>query len=137
MKHVRDELLQLLAKGPAAHFFALFGSVAKGTHSADSDLDIAWLPRDLALPLATELEFQAALTAASGREVDLVRVDRTSTLCRREIAVDGILLAGSQDDWLRFRVEAIGEFLDFEPAFRDASERYRRWLVANARSEVR
>lgn len=134
MNSVRDSLLQALAAGPPARFVAIFGSTAKGTHTADSDLDIAWQPKDPQLSLAEELQFQAALTAAAGREVDLVRIDQASTLCRKEVAVDGELLAGSRDEWVRFRAAAIDEFLDFEPAFRAASERYRRWLASGRES---
>lgn len=134
---VSEALLQTVRTGPAARFVALFGSAARGTASAASDLDIAWLPLDPGIALGDELQFQARLTGAAGREVDLVRVDQASTLCRREIAVDGVLLAGSRDDWVQFRAEAIGEFLDFEPAFRDASERYRRWLASNGGREIR
>lgn len=78
---------------------------------------------------AAELDFQAELTRSAGRAVDLVRVDQASTLVRHEIARDGILLAGNRDAFVRFRAEAITEFLDFEPALRDASERFRRRLL--------
>ncbi|HEX5051214.1 MAG TPA: nucleotidyltransferase domain-containing protein [Planctomycetota bacterium] len=119
-----------LADGPKSHFVAVFGSEATGTASADSDIDLAWLPADPELPLADELALQAELTRVAGREVDLVRLDRASTLLRFEVARDGALLAGSPGAFSRFRVEAIAEYLDYEPALRAASERFRRRLAA-------
>jgi uncharacterized protein len=127
---VADTLQAAIANGPRAHFVALFGSAAKGGMRADSDIDIAWLPADAALPLSAELAFQAALTLAAGREVDLVRMDQASTLCRNEVARSGIQLAGERSSFVRFRAEALAEFLDFEPALRDATERYRRAILA-------
>lgn len=112
---------------------ALFGSAAKGNLRVDSDIDIAWLPVDADLPLSAELDFQTSLTLAAGREVDLVRMDHASTLCRSEVARSGTQLAGDRSAFVRFRAEAIAEFLDFEPALRDATERYRRAVLAGAR----
>jgi predicted nucleotidyltransferase len=128
-----DLLAAAIAAGPAARFVALFGSAARGDAHDNSDMDIAWLPVDASLPLADELDFQAELTRKVGRTVDLVRVDRASTLARHEIARDGILLAGDRDAFVRFRADAIAEFLDFEPALRDASERFRRRLLEHPR----
>ncbi|MFY9343939.1 MAG: nucleotidyltransferase domain-containing protein [Planctomycetota bacterium] len=123
-----------IAAGPPARFLALFGSQATGTAHAGSDIDVAWLPADTDISLGQELAFQAELTRMAGREVDLVRVDQTSTLCRMEIARHGILLAGDRSAFARFRAEAIAEFLDYEPAFRAASERFRRRLAAGGSS---
>lgn len=126
-------LQKAIASGPPARFVALFGSVAKGTSRADSDVDLAWIPVDRDLPLADELQFQAQLTLAAGREVDLVRLDRASTLVRHEVAKDGQLLAGDPDAFVCFRAEAVGEYLDFEPALRDACEQFRRRLQAEGK----
>jgi predicted nucleotidyltransferase len=111
----------------------LFGSAAKGTMHAGSDVDVAWLPTDVELPLSRELAFQVALTRAAGREVDLVRLDHASTLCRSEVARTGVLLAGERSDFVRYRAEAMGEFLDFAPAMQDAGERFRRRLATGGR----
>lgn len=114
--------------GPRARFVALFGSAVRDELRSDSDVDLGWLPDDPEVSLTEELDFQASLTLAVGRDVDLVRLDRTSTICRMEVVRFGVLVAGDRDAWIRFRAEAIAEFLDFEPALRDASERFRRRL---------
>ena len=118
--------------GPATRFAALFGSQATGKARDHSDVDIAWLPVDRDVPLADELALQVALTRALGREVDLVRTDRTSTICRMEIARDGQLLYGDQAAFTLFKVEATIEFLDFEPAWRQANELFQRRLAERA-----
>lgn len=131
---LEQSLRTVWANGPSCHFVAVFGSFATGTATAGSDLDLAWLPTDPDLPLAEDLALQAELTRVAGREVDLVRVDRASTLLRMEVARDGRLFLGSSAAFTRFRAEAIAEFLDFEPALRAASERFRRRLAAGGGS---
>ncbi|MDO8349031.1 MAG: nucleotidyltransferase domain-containing protein [Planctomycetota bacterium] len=82
MHALRDRLIRAITAGPPARFIVLFGSTVTGKMRPDSDVDLAWLPVHGDLHLARELEFQAALTLAAGREVDLVRLDHASTLCR-------------------------------------------------------
>lgn len=124
-----DELFRAIREtfdqGPACTFAAVFGSVARGDGRPDSDLDVAWQPLDPDVPLTAELDLQAELTRTTGRDVDLVRVDRTSTLCRMEVVRDGLLVVGGRDAWTAFRARVIAEFLDFEPALRDASRRFK------------
>jgi predicted nucleotidyltransferase len=129
---LEHDLRQTLARGPEAAFVVVFGSEATGKARADSDLDLAWLPLDRAIPLARELELQAELTHVAGREVDLVRVDHASTVCAMEIARDGRLLAGDRDAWVRFRAEAIAAWLDYAPALHAANERFRLRLAAGS-----
>ncbi len=129
-----DALTRALADGPPFRFLAVFGSFATGKDHAGSDVDIAWLPADRHLGLGDELALQVALARAAGRDVDLVRTDTASTLCRMEIARHGRLLAGDPDAFAAFRAAAIAEYLDFEPAFRAASERFRRRLAQGSGS---
>lgn len=125
-----DRLATTIAAGPPARLVVLFGSAAQGRMRDHSDVDIGWIPADADLSLGDELTFQANLTAAAGREVDLLRLDQASTILRYDVARDGILLAGPRSEFVRFRAEAIGEYLDFEPALREASERFRRAILA-------
>jgi predicted nucleotidyltransferase len=125
-----ERLATTIAAGPPARLVVLFGSAAKDQMHAGSDIDIGWIPADPDLSLGDELGFQAELTGAAGREVDLVRLDRASTICRYEVARSGIQLAGDRSEFVRFRAESIGEYLDFEPALRAATERYRQAMLA-------
>lgn len=130
MDFAADRVATTIAAGPPARLVVLFGSAARGHQHDHSDVDIGWIPADADVSLGAELTFQVNLTAAAGREVDLVRLDQASTVLRYEVARDGILLAGPRSEFVRFRAEAIGEYLDFAPALRDASERYRRAILA-------
>lgn len=127
---IEQALRQVLAASPPAHFVAVFGSRAKGLEHPGSDLDVAWLPADRTLALGDELQLQAELMRATGLEVDLVRVDQASTLCRFEVARDGRLVHGSRDSFVRFCAEAAAEYIDYEPVLREAGERFRRRLAA-------
>ena len=70
-----ERLRVALRGGPSLQLAILFGSTARGTRHAQSDVDVAILPVDLALSLADESELQLALERARGTAVDLVRLD--------------------------------------------------------------
>jgi predicted nucleotidyltransferase len=114
-----EKIADVLRAGPELRFAALFGSVARGNAHAQSDVDIAILPRN-ELTLAEELALQQRLEAVSGRRVDLVRIDRAPAVLRWQIASTGVLLHADpgSDEWTRFRVSEasahaeIGEMLE-------------------------
>ena len=109
----------------------LFGSTAKGTQRTDSDIDIGIVPEDPELSLAEELTLQTELNRVSGRPVDLVRLDRASTILRWQVVRYGRALVEAQPfAAARFRAEAAAEYLDFAPAFERAAENFRRVLTA-------
>src|SRR5689334_11483357 len=97
-----EEVRRVLQAGPPLRLAVLFGSFAKQRARADSDLDIAILPRDDSLPLHAELDLAAQLSLRTRREVDLVRLDQATMLLRWEVAKDGILLISDPtSEWLR------------------------------------
>ncbi|MBL8737428.1 MAG: hypothetical protein JNL12_13440 [Planctomycetes bacterium] len=125
-----ERLAPAIAAGPPARLVVLFGSAAKGPMHAGSDVDIGWIPVDPNLSLGHELAFQAVLTGAAGLEVDLVRLDQASTICRYEVARDGIKLAGDRGEFVRFRADSIGDYpastsLGSGPNCRRGSTRWR------------
>ncbi len=69
----------------------LFGSEARGTATADSDLDLAGLFLQPPSPLE-RIEAAADLGARLGREVDLVDLDRTSPILAMQVLRHGRLL---------------------------------------------
>jgi len=109
--HVRA----LLRGGPPLQLAALFGSRAKGNARTDSDLDIGIIPTDAALPLREELALAAALSAAAGAEVDLVRLDRDDPLLGREVAQTGVcLFEAAPGVFSAYRATAMSRWIDFD-----------------------
>jgi uncharacterized protein len=107
----------------------LFGSTARGTARADSDVDIAILPSHPDVALSDELALQARLSAAVHREVDLVRLDLCAPALRFRIAAQGIpLLVEAPSVLSRFRARAGIEHGELEPRQRRARELFLRRL---------
>jgi predicted nucleotidyltransferase len=126
-----EPLIAALQSGPSLRLAMLFGSIATGAFRPDSDVDVAIVPADPELSLADELDLQASLVRACARDVDLVRLDRASTLVKWQVARDGkVLLQSSPYEATRFVADAASEYLDFEPAFTRAAERFRQRLAA-------
>jgi uncharacterized protein len=125
-----EGLKGVLAGGPPMRLALVFGSVARGTSKPHSDLDIAIFPVDPDLPLREELNLQSRLSAVSGREVDLVRVDQCAPGLRFRLAREGLLLLGSSSELARFQARAGIEHADLAPARRRAEQLYLRRLAA-------
>jgi predicted nucleotidyltransferase len=122
-----------LGSGPSLRLAVLFGSFARGQQRPGSDIDVAILPVDADLPLGAELDLQVALELACGRAVDLVRLDRASTMLRFRIAREGVaLLAEPAFEHPRFVAAAAAEHAEFAPALAVASERFRQRVAAGA-----
>jgi predicted nucleotidyltransferase len=108
----------------------VFGSVAKGRARPDSDLDVAILPANADMSLAAELDLAADLSRATGREVDLVRLDLADPLTRFTVARDGVVVvANPRSAWTRFAVAAAREYHDLAPLLASAGELFRRRLL--------
>lgn len=135
----RTDLLAALAAplrdGPALRLALLFGSHARGTARADSDVDIGVIPRDPMLSLADESALQVALERACGRAVHLVRLDRAGTLLKWQAARDGVaLLAEYRREHVRFVAAAGLEYAEAAPALARVAEAFRARLAAGGGS---
>ena len=134
----RDDLvavLRPLLAGDGLKLAALFGSAARDALRPDSDVDIGIVPTDPAMSLRDELRLQAALERATGRTVDLVRLDRASILLRWRAAREGVVLvADPPRDWPRFLARAALEHADFQPLYARAAERFRRRVASGVKS---
>ena len=127
-----DLIVAALRSGPPVRLAILFGSTARGTQRIDSDIDIGIVPKDPELPLNEELTLQTELSRVSGRQVDLVRLDRASTLLRWQVVRYGRALVEAEPfAAARFTADTVAEYLDFAPAFERAAENFRRVLTAS------
>jgi len=135
----RDEVIARLrhvVAGRSLRLAALFGSGARDALRADSDLDVGYVPLEAAMTLGEELALQAVLEQATGRSVDLVRLDRASTLLRWRAAREGVpLFTLGPHDWPRFVAQAGIEHGDFAPTYARAAERLRRRIASGERGE--
>jgi predicted nucleotidyltransferase len=99
----------------------LFGSAARGTDGAGSDIDVGLLYRRAPGATLTEQPFDVAadLSEALGREVDLVVMDSAPVDLVKRILRDGDLLV-ERDRGARvaFEVRARNEYFDLLPMLR-------------------
>jgi predicted nucleotidyltransferase len=100
----------------------VFGSVARGTARADSDLDVAI---DLGRPLTADdkLRLIDALAAASGRAVDLVDLRRAGVPLVGEILAGGCRLLGDATAHGALMARHLTDVADFMPAYRRLMDR--------------
>jgi predicted nucleotidyltransferase len=130
-----DALKDVLRRGPPLRLALLFGSGARGELRPDSDLDVGIVPADPAMPFHAEADLQIDLERTTGRKVDLVRLDKASTLLRGQVARDAQLLLESREGEFRhFRAAATIEYLDFLPLYDAAAERFRQSLLRLAKA---
>lgn len=124
-----ETIRRVLADGPPLRLAVLFGSFATGRARLDSDVDIAILPyKDVAL--SVELDLAAQLSRVLAREVDLVRIDRASTLVQWQIARDGVLIfAEPTHEWIRFRARVASEHAAMAEPLRRAAELFMRRIA--------
>jgi len=109
-------LAEALQSRPGVRLAVLFGSAARGSTAPGSDLDVGVLI-DPGREDTTALE--VALARATGRRVDVVRLDAAPPLLRFEIARDGrVLLERKPYAWVDFRARAMTDWWDWAPTAR-------------------
>ena len=83
-----QKIATLLREQAGAYIVVLFGSYAKGQVRLDSDIDIAFAG-DTAITEYELFLLAQELAAMLGREVDLLDLDRLSTVMKAQIVVTG------------------------------------------------
>ncbi len=123
---VLEALRGCLAGRTDLRFVVLFGSFAKGKAHAGSDVDLAIVPVG-PFSLSDEGDLAEVVARATGRELDLVRLDRTEDIVlRREIAHGELVWESEAGAFAVFRARAQVEWLDFEPVYTRATALYLR-----------
>jgi predicted nucleotidyltransferase len=102
----------------------VFGSSAKGTSRANSDVDVAaGLQAQTSLSTEELGTLVSTLEAATGRKIDLVLLDKASPALSYRVFRDGIvLLERDRAALVERKARAILEYLDFKP-FEDLAAR--------------
>lgn len=91
---------------------------------------VAVLYQDERLAGAQDLALQSALTLAARREVDLVGLERATTLLCWHVARSGVpIFQASPVEFSRFRARAASEYIEFAPAFHACGELFRRRIA--------
>ncbi len=113
---VLDDVRHLLARDPRIGYALAFGSFARGTQHALSDLDIA-IGGSSARFTAREIgDLVARLEAASGQNVDLVLLDAAPPGLAFRVFRDGKILVEDDPAALTSRrARAALEYLDWKP----------------------
>ncbi|MEX2480093.1 MAG: nucleotidyltransferase domain-containing protein [Gammaproteobacteria bacterium] len=126
---VIDELTRQLQDDPRIAAAVLFGSFARGTPRADSDIDVAVLAVDAAARASLAAAYHQRLGdlgTALARDVHLIDFESTDPALRRTIVARGVALfdrsAGALD---RARARALIDYFDGEYMRRviDAAQR--------------
>jgi predicted nucleotidyltransferase len=118
------EAIAAVAERWGIDLVVLFGSVARGRHRADSDVDIAvrFVAGRPGFPTEARVAGELHEALHPPRELDLVVLNRADPLLAANVAADGMpLYEASPELWLRFWLYARRQFEDTE------KYRRRRW----------
>ena len=112
-----EALRRVLAQDPRIAYALVFGSSARGTAHAGSDLDIAVGLEPRARISALELgDLIARLESTSGRSVDVVVVNEAPPPVAYRIFRDGrVIMEKNHHTLVEHKTRAILEYLDFRP----------------------
>lgn len=126
-----EQLLRPIVSDLPLRVVIVFGSVARGTANAASDVDLGVLP-SRALTLDEELAIEARLESAVGRPVDLVRLDLADPVLRWRVAREGVVIhAPIRTDASRFIARAAIEHDEMAHVMEDATRRFAARLARN------
>lgn len=116
-----DRLTRALATREDVVAAWLFGSRARSTSSATSDVDVAVLLRDDPKPGLESYRFDLAadLTEQVGASIDLVVANRISADLMHRVLRDGVVLVDrDRARRIAFEVRKRAEYLDMAPVWR-------------------
>lgn len=111
-----DAVGKVLAADPRIGYALVFGSCARGTAHAGSDLDVAIGGMSSTLSTLELGDLIGQLEVVSGREVDLVLLDEASPGLAYRVFKDGVTVLERDPDALASRKAwAVLEYLDWKP----------------------
>jgi predicted nucleotidyltransferase len=135
MDPLLDRVAELVSRRSDIVAAWVFGSVARGTASANSDLDVAVLRGRAATGSLTDLpwDLAPALEQAAGRRVDLVVIDEADPDLVHRVLRDGVLVLDRDPSRrIAFEVRMRNAYFDLLPH----RTQLRRAALARARKET-
>jgi predicted nucleotidyltransferase len=117
-----EAVLDILRGYPEIDLAFLFGSFAGGTVTAESDVDIAILCRQV-LSFDRREEIRAALCTGIKKEVDLVDLNGASPILRMQVLKKGIILIDNANVYEDFFVRTTVEYDDLKQVRKGIEDR--------------
>jgi len=123
-----EQLRQLLARQDDIRLSIVFGSLAAGRQTAESDLDIAVLT-DGPLTTRRKMALIDALAQVSERPIDLIDLSKAGEPLLGEVLQHGQRLTGADSTWATLVTQHLFDAADFLP-YRNRMLRERReaWI---------
>ena len=138
-KYHKEELIQKIKDAlilkPEIQFAYLFGSVAKGTANKLSDIDLALYIDDnyehRSPGYGYQCELITELSELLNAKVDLVILNKSSTILRHQVIKNGVLLFSRSNEQRRaFHEKTMRDYLDFKP-FLKVQHQYLKQRILN------
>ena len=125
---IDQQLREVLSGFPQIMLAILFGSVARGTANAQSDLDLAVIA-EKPLQAAEKIQIIEALAMATGRPIDLVDVYAAPEPLLGQVLKHGRRVLGTDQAYAKLLYRHLIEQADFVPLQnRILSERRIAWI---------
>lgn len=125
---LNNRIRHVLAQHGGIRLAILFGSLAKGRATPESDLDLAVL-MDAPLSAEVKMALIGDLSQAIGRPVDLIDLRVTGESILGQVLKHGVRLLGSDTDYAELLKRHLFDEADFMPYRRRIlAERRRAWI---------
>jgi len=122
-----ETISRILEGHPEIRLALLFGSVATGRATPESDLDVA-IKAERALSSLDKTALIEELAEATGRPVDLIDLATAGEPLLGQILRNGKRLTGSPSELAKLMISHLGQQADFLPyRERILAERRRKW----------
>ena len=123
-----ESIRAVLARHPEIRLAILFGSIASGRASRDSDVDLA-LAADHPLKADEKMALMAELAEATGRPIDLIDLHAVGEPLLGQIVKRGQRVLGADERYAELIKRHLFEEADFMPYYRRIlEERRAAWI---------
>ncbi|MDP2709260.1 MAG: nucleotidyltransferase domain-containing protein [bacterium] len=118
MKITSDQKLKIakIAKKFELKLVLIFGSFANGKNRYDSDLDVAVLGFK-EVSFDEQIGLTNKLAQIFNKNIDLSVLNKANPLLLFQVSKDPLLLYGSREEFLKFKLYAFNTYHDYAPYF--------------------